>query len=103
VTEAFSFAGLEQNLGRAARDGAAEAASQFAQQLRADGETASVQTAPDGTAQIVLEGAATVAREFGTRSVPSRPVVGVALQANRQNIRDIIARKLSEAVKGARS
>jgi hypothetical protein len=103
VTEAFSFAGLEQNLARAARDGAAEAASQFGQQLRTMGETVSVQTAPDGTAQIVLEGAATVAREFGTRSVPSRPVVGAALQANRQSIRETIARKLREAVKGARS
>ncbi|HXJ01308.1 MAG TPA: hypothetical protein VNH44_08785 [Micropepsaceae bacterium] len=103
MTEPFSFARLEAGLARAAQEGVAEAASQFADVLRTNGEAASVQSAPDGTARIMLEGAATVAREFGTRNAPARPIIGAALQANRQSIRETIARKLTDAVRGARS
>jgi hypothetical protein len=103
VTEAFSFAHLEQDLARSAREGAAEAAGQLAQVLRTKGETVSVQAAPDGTAQIILEGAATVAREFGTQNVSAQPVAATALQTNRQSIRDTIDRKLAEAMKRVRS
>ena len=102
MTKAISFAPLQAGLTRAAHEGTAQAAGQIAEILRGQGEAASVQTAPDGTAQIVLEGAATVAREFGTQSVPARGAAGAVVQANRPDIRETIARKLSEALRGAR-
>lgn len=100
MTEAFSFARLEASIARAAHEGTAQSAGQLADVLRENGEQVSVIAAPDGTAQIVLEGAATVQREFGTQAAPARPVAGAALQANRQRIHDTIARKLSQALKG---
>lgn len=103
MSEAFSFARLQPDIVRAARNGAAEAAGRFVQTLRANGEQASVTSAPDGTVQIVLEGAATIAREFGTRNVPARPVVAAALFASRQDIRQSIARKVAEALKSTHS
>jgi hypothetical protein len=103
MKQAFSFARLEARMNRAAQDGAAEAADRFAQTLRANGEQASVTAAPEGTAQIVLEGAAAVAREFGTRTVPPRPAAADALSASRRDIREAIARKVAAALKGAHS
>jgi len=99
----FSFVPLEESIARAAREGVTEAAEQFAERLRAQGEQASVQTAPDGTAQVLLEGAATVAREFGTRTVPARPVIGAALQAERPGIVAAVAQNITDALKGTRS
>jgi hypothetical protein len=101
MTEVFSFARLDAGIARAVQEGARDAAGQLAESFRAEGEQASVQTAPDGSAQIVLEGAATVAREFGTRGLTSaRPVIGTTLAVNRQAIRDAIARKIANALKG---
>jgi hypothetical protein len=99
----FSFSRIEAAVARAAGEGVADAAGRLAETLRAGGQQASVQSAPDGTAQIVLEGAATVAREFGTRTVPARPVIGVAVQANRQDISDAIAQRIAAALKGQAS
>jgi hypothetical protein len=102
MTEVFSFARLESGIAQAVQEGTRDSAAQLAESFRASGEQASVQTAPDGTAQVVLEGAATIAREFGTRDLaPARPAIGTMLAANRQMIRDAITRKITEALKGA--
>ena len=103
MTKTYSFARAEAALAAAASAGLAEAAETFAEGLRASGERAAVETAPDGGARIVLEGAAAVAREFGTQASPARPVVGAALQASRAGIDAAISRKIAEALRGSRS
>jgi len=100
MTTAFSFGRAEAALTRAAHTGAREAAEVLADGLRADGEQASVQSAPDGTARVVLEGAGAVAREFGTRTIPARPVLGPALQAKRGRIGEVLSGAVTGALKG---
>jgi hypothetical protein len=100
VKTAFSFAGAEATLARAASTGVAAAAESFASTLRANGERTSVETAPDGAARVVLEGAGAVQREFGTQSSPAKPVLGPALQANRPLIGESIARSIAQSLRG---
>jgi hypothetical protein len=103
MTEIHSFARLHTRIARAAHQGAGDAAGQLAETFRAGGGQASVRTPPDGTAQITLEGAATIAREFGTQTTSARPVIGTTLQASRHAIRDTIARKIAQALKATTS
>jgi hypothetical protein len=102
MTQILSFAGAEAALTRAARSGCAEAAELLAQSLRLRGESASVESAPDGTARVVLEGAHALAREFGTQASPAQPIAGPALQENRARVGETIARNIRHALRGRR-
>ena len=103
MSEAFSLARLQPDIVRAARNGAAEVAGRFVPNPARERGTGLVTSALTVLCKSCLKGAATIAREFGTRNVPARPVVAAALFASRQDIRQSIARKVAEALKSTHS
>jgi hypothetical protein len=96
----YSFARVEHALSRAAAAGTTEAAEALARELRANGDRALVETGKDGSAHVVVEGVAVVAREFGTKAASPRPVLGPTLQMSRTRIAETVSRKLAGALKG---
>lgn len=97
MTEFRVFARREMALRRAASAGAMAAAEILAAALRNLGEAPKTAFRLDGTATLTLEGAGAVAREFGTRIAPARPVLGPALRENRTRMTDAIAQAISGA------
>ena len=103
MTRFYSFERRELALRRAASAGALAAAEVLASALRNQGEIAAAASRLDGTATVTLEGAAAVAREFGTRGSPARPVLGPALQESRARMTEAIAQAVAEAISDPRS
>lgn len=102
MSELYSFVRSELLLRRAASAGTMTAAEVLAGALRSEGWAAQAESRLDGTAAVALEGAAAVAREFGTTTSPARPVLGPTLHANRPRLIEAVSRTIGGAISGGR-
>jgi HK97 gp10 family phage protein len=102
MTQSFSFAAWQAAIARAAARGAADAADALAVTLRTSGESVRVQSNGDGSVRVVLEGAAAVAREFGTQASPAQPLLSPAVQDARGRIVTIVSNEIRAALNGKR-